>query len=440
VTRETQTERVAVKRVIVVGAGVVGLSCASSLQDYGVEVEVLDRHRVGSGSSWGNAGILSPALTVPLPEPSILRYGLRAVFDPRSPVALPMPPSSRTLAFLARMVRNCTTARWERAMAVYRVLNEQVFSTFDRQHEGGVDAQTTEADFTVAFRDPSETKGILAELQGVAATGQAVEYEVMSGAPARAADPHLSSAVSSVVVIRNQRYLTPSAYVSALADHVRRRGATVNEESAVTGVERRGGAVVLAAAGRRLEADAVVLAAGSWLSPLARAHGVRVPVQAGRGYSFTVACPEPLRGPLYFPTARVAVTPDGGRARLAGIMEFADADAPPRRGRIPAMVRSVRPLLDGLDLEARSDEWVGPRPLTPDGLPVVGATRTPGVFVAGGHGMWGVTLAPLTGQLLAELIVTGRSAPELAALDPLRSGPGRTARWPRHRPGSPPRN
>jgi D-amino-acid dehydrogenase len=424
VTGGTEKDRGAVKRVVVVGAGIVGLSCAWSLQDYGVEVEVLDRHRVGSGSSWGNAGILSPALTVPLPEPSILRYGLRAVFDPSSPVALPVPPSPRTLVFLARMVRYCTTARWERAMAVYRLLNEQVFQSFDRLHEGGVDAQTTEADFTVAFRHPSEAKGILAELQGVAAAGQEVDYEVLSGARARGTDPHLSTAVSSVVVIRGQRYLTPSAYVSALADQVRRRGAAINEETAVTGVERRGKAMVVATTGRPFEADAVILAAGSWLSPLARAHGVRVPVQAGRGYSFTVACVEPLRGPLYFPTARVAVTPDGGRARLAGIMEFADADAPPRRGRIAGMVRTVRPFLDGADLDARADEWVGPRPLTPDGLPVVGPTRTPGVFVAGGHGMWGVTLGPLTGRLLAELIVTGRSAPELAALDPLRAGSG----------------
>ncbi|MST35019.1 FAD-dependent oxidoreductase, partial [Acidimicrobiaceae bacterium USS-CC1] len=112
--------------------------------------------------------------------------------------------------------------------------------------------------------------------------------------------------------------------------------------------------------------------------------------------------------------------PDGDRARLAGIMEFAGADAPPGRGRIPSMVRAVRPLLAGLDLDDRADEWVGPRPLSADGVPLVGATRTPGVYVAGGHGMWGVTLGPLTGQLLAERIVTGRTPELLRPLDPLR--------------------
>jgi D-amino-acid dehydrogenase len=420
VTPGAARDSVEVGRVLVIGAGIVGLSCAWSLQDHGIEVEVLDRQHVGSGSSWGNAGILSPSLTVPLPEPSILRYGLRAVFDPSSPVALPVPPSRRTLAFLTRMVRHCTGARWARAMEVYRVLNEQAFEAFDRQRAGGVDATTAETDFVVAFRHPSEAAGILAELHGVAAAGQEVAVEVLTGAQARAMEPHLSAATSTAIVLRRQRYLTPSTYVSALAEQVRIRGGKITERTPVTAVGPRAGGVVVSGADRQFEADAVILATGSWLSTLAQPHGVRVPVQAGRGYSFTVACREPFRGPVYLPSTRVAITPDGDRARLAGIMEFTDADAPPGRGRIPSMVRAVRPLLDGVDLDERSNEWVGPRPLTPDGIPLVGATRTPGVFVAGGHGMWGVTLGPLTGRLLAELIATGRRAPELLPLNPLR--------------------
>ena len=150
------------------------------------------------------------------------------------------------------------------------------------------------------------------------------------------------------------------------------------------------------------------------------ARGAGLRVYGGRGYSFTVPCTEGFKGLRYFPSARVAVTPQGDRARLAGIMEFGSPDAAPRRERIETIVRSVRPLLHGLDWEARSDDWMGARPLTPDGVPLVGETRTPGVFVAGGHGMWGVTLGPLTGALLAERIVTGVSPPELRPLDPCR--------------------
>jgi D-amino-acid dehydrogenase len=410
----------ALSRVIVVGAGIVGLSCAWSLQDHGIEVEVLDRGQPGSGASWGNAGFVAPALTVPLPEPSILRYGLRAVVDPRSPVALPMPASARTLSFLLHMVRNCTSARWQRAMAAYRALNEQVFAAFDLQRDGGVGEMTNETDVLAAFRHPSESAGLLAELRGVARSGQQVSFEMLSGDRARAVEPHLSRGISNAVVVHHQRYLTPSTYLTALAELVRIRGGKITTSTAVTGVERRSDRIVVAGRDRRLEADAVVLAAGAWLPSLARPHGVRVRVQAGRGYSFTVECAEPFRVPVYLPSARVAVTPDAGGVRLAGIMEFSDADAPARRSRIPSMIRKLRPLLEGLDLDERGNEWVGPRPLTSDGIPLVGATRTPGVFVAGGHGMWGVTLGPLTGRLLADLIVTGRSVPELSPLDPLR--------------------
>lgn len=409
-----------VRRALVVGAGIVGLSCAWSLQALGVEVEILDRGRVGSGASWGNAGIISPALTVPLPEPSILRFGLRAVLDPGSPVALRMPPSRRTLLFLARMARHCTSVRWKRALDVYRALNEQIFEAFDEQQAGGLGALTTPTDFLIAFGHPGEAAGILSELNAVTATGQEVALDVLTGSQARALEPHLSPAISTAIVLHGQRYLTPSTYVTALAEQVRLRGGRIHEQAAVGSVARHGDRVVASSSQGPFEADAVVLATGSWSSSLARPHGVRLPVQAGRGYSFTVRCREPLRGPLYLPSTRVAFTPDRERARLAGIMEFADADAPPDRGRVASMVRAVGKLVDGFELEERANEWVGARPLTPDGIPVVGATRTPGIFVAGGHGMWGVTLGPLTGRLLAELVTTRRTPPELVPLDPLR--------------------
>jgi D-amino-acid dehydrogenase len=101
-------------------------------------------------------------------------------------------------------------------------------------------------------------------------------------------------------------------------------------------------------------------------------------------------------------------------------MEFRSPDAPLDARRIAAIVAATRPLLNGIDFENREDEWVGSRPCTPDGLPLVGATRSSRVFTAGGHGMWGVALGPITGKLLADKIATGDSHPALASFDPLR--------------------
>jgi D-amino-acid dehydrogenase len=147
---------------------------------------------------------------------------------------------------------------------------------------------------------------------------------------------------------------------------------------------------------------------------------VRSVVQAGRGYSFSVPVEHVPSGPVYFPAQRVACTPLGGRLRVAGMMEFRRPEAPLDARRIRAIAEAARPLLRGADLDARQDEWVGSRPCTPDGLPLIGATRSPRVFVAGGHGMWGITLGPATGRLLAETIVTGERPAQLAPFDPLR--------------------
>nr|MDT0665597.1 FAD-dependent oxidoreductase [Micromonospora sp. DSM 115978] len=166
--------------------------------------------------------------------------------------------------------------------------------------------------------------------------------------------------------------------------------------------------------------DAVVIANGAWLAGLARRFGVVTPVQAGRGYSLSVPVDTAPTGPVYFPAARLACTPLDGRLRLAGTMEFRGPDAPPDRRRVDAMLAAARPLLRGVDFEAATPVWVGPRPCTPDGLPLIGRTTSPRVFVAGGHGMWGVTLGPITGRLLAEAVVSGRTPIELAPFDPLR--------------------
>lgn len=193
-----------------------------------------------------------------------------------------------------------------------------------------------------------------------------------------------------------------------VADNVR-SGQTRSESPARTGGEVE-----------RLDADVVVLATGAWLPQLSRGFGVRQVVQAGRGYSFTVRVDPAPTVPVYFPAQRVACTPLGGRLRVAGMMEFQRPDAPLDPRRINAIVGATRPLLNGVDFEAREDEWVGSRPVTPDGLPQIGPTASPRVHIAGGHGMWGITLGPLTGRLLTEAITTGQVPELLAPFDPLR--------------------
>lgn len=410
------------QHVVVVGAGMVGLATAWFLQERGARVTVVDRTGVMAGSSRGNAGWLAPALTLPLPDPAILATGVLAALKPSSPVYLPPTADPRLLAWLVAFARHCTPAKWRSAMTVFTAANREALAAFDAL---AVEEPTKHADpFLAAFRTVQDREVLVEEFASVAALGGATDVELLDEASVHALEPALGEQVSCGLRIRGQRFIDPGRYVGSLADAVRERGGEIALAS-VEKVDRQGAGVVVRTSTGTIAADAVVIAAGAWASRLVRPHGVRAFVQAGRGYSFAVRPQSQPRGPVYFPTQRVACTPLGESGaedalRVAGMMEFRRPDAPLDPRRIAAIVDAVRPMLTGVDWEARTDEWVGSRPCTADGLPLVGATRTPGVFVAGGHGMWGIALGPLTGRLVADQVMQGRTDPLLRSFDPLR--------------------
>ncbi|MEV4548926.1 NAD(P)/FAD-dependent oxidoreductase [Nonomuraea wenchangensis] len=408
------------RSVIVVGAGIVGLSTAWFLQERGVQVDVVDRGGLAAGASWGNAGWIAPGLAIPLNEPAVVRYGLRSLLDPAAPLHVPATLDPGLWAFLTRFAANSRWRSWTRAARANLPLNDECVEAYEVLAANGVSAPVVAAPITAAFRTPGEAEGLLRELRRLEAIGQRVEHTVLDGQRLAEQVPLAGEELTTGVRIDGQRYVDPGAFVHALGRAVMQRGATVYAVE-VDDVRTDGRKAILSSAkGTVLSADAVVLATGAWLPRLARQWGVRVPLRAGRGYSFTVPVERPVHGPVYLPGVRVACTPYQGGLRVAGTMEFRDPDAPQVPARLEALVASVRPLLRGVRLDERSDTWVGPRPVTADGRALVGATSAPTVYVAGGHGMWGMAHGPITGRLLAEQITTGKQPAALAELDPLR--------------------
>lgn len=405
-------------RSIVVGAGMVGLATAWHLQQHGVDVTVVDRTGVAAGSSWGNAGYLSPGKTIPLADPSLWTYGPTALIDPDAALHVPFRVDPGLWSFLARFASHGTMRAWNRTMAALTPINKMALAAFDELTDGGVDAWTREGPFVIGFTAEPHSMAFLREVERVAGHGQDVPVERL--ADPRELAPQLSDAVKVAYRLDGQRFIEPGPFVEALGDAVVARGAELRTGSAVTAVHADGKPEVVLDTGERLAADSVVIATGAWMPQLTRPLGVRMRVQAGRGYSFSVPSDPPPQHPIYLPFQRIACTPYQGRLRIAGTMEFRRPDEGIQPRRIQAIINQARDLLTGVDLDERQDEWVGSRPVTPDGLPLAGATRAPGVYVAGGHGMWGVVLGPATGKLLAKQIVTGEIDPVIAPFNPLR--------------------
>ncbi len=428
------------RTAIVVGAGIVGLSTAHHLRRAGLEVTVLEAEHVAAGASWGNAGWLTPTLTIPLPDPSILAAGLRALASPSSPVYIPPRADPNLLRFLVGFLRHCTWDAWRRSMAALVPLNARALDAYDALAADGLREPTrSDAPFVAAYARESERETLLHELRIIAESGQAAPFDLLDGDGVRALVPAASDRVTAGLVLHGTRYIDPPRYLEALADLVRSEGTRIREGVRVTsvsggdprspagvrvvdhtGVPPRGRTARGDDAGEHLAADVVVLASGARLGELARTVGVRRVVQAGRGYSFTVPVEHVPAGPVYLPAQRVACTPLGGRLRVAGMMEFRRPGEPLDARRVAAIRAAAEPMIAGADFDDRRDEWVGSRPCTIDGLPLVGPTRSPRVLLAGGHGMWGVTLGPLTGELVADTVVSGVVPQILRPLDPLR--------------------
>ncbi|MBB4684477.1 NAD(P)/FAD-dependent oxidoreductase [Amycolatopsis jiangsuensis] len=409
------------RSAIVVGAGIVGLSTAWFLQERGVRVTVVDREGIAAGSSWGNAGWLSPGLAIPLNEPAVLRYGLRTLLDRDAPLHVPATPDPRLWSFLSRFAAHCTTRSWTRAVRANLPLNQECLEAFEVLTANGVDAPTIDAPITAMFENSAQAGALVAELRRLADAGQEVSWTPLTGADLRAQVPQATDRITAGIRLDGQRYVDPGRFVESLARAVVSRGGTIRHRFEVAAIRRHQHAyTVQSASGRTLSANAVVLATGAWLGELARKWGVRVPVRAGRGYSFTVPTEHPVRGPVYLPGIRVACTPYQGNLRVAGTMEFRRPGDPLYQERVDAIIASARPLLSGVHWERRTGTWVGSRPVSADGRPVIGETAAPGMYVAGGHGMWGFTHGAVTGRLLAEQITTGKQPESLRPFDPAR--------------------
>jgi D-amino-acid dehydrogenase len=412
--------RIGPRSAVVVGAGIVGLSTAWFLQERGVAVTVVDRVGVAAGASWGNAGWIAPALSIPLNDPRMLRYALRSLPSRAAPVRIPPSIDPALWRFLIRFAANCRESSWTRAVRANLTLNRECIAAYDVLVSNGVDAPITDAPIAALFRTPADAEHLLGQLQRLQDAGQPSSTTELTGAALREQVPLASSAVTVGIRINGQRFVDPGRFVQALGRSVVERGAELHTVEVVDVHASGDGVRVQPREGPTLTADVAVIATGAWLPALVR-RWIRVPVQAGRGYSFTVPVERPVSGPIYLPDARVACTPLGaGKLRVTSMMELCRPEASASAAVVDAIVGSTSPYLDGVRWPERDDIWVGPRPLTPDGRPLVGQVSEHRIYVAGGHGMWGMKQGPATGRLLAEQIVTGRQPLALREFDPTR--------------------
>jgi D-amino-acid dehydrogenase len=410
--------------VIVVGGGLVGLSCAWFLRAAGAEVTVLEKGRPGGGASRGNAGAICPSMADPLPAPGMIREALANL--PRPDAALHVSPmyAPRMAGFLRRFAQAATRDRYEAGLAALAQLGRDVIPAYDELAAAGIGTHAERAGYLFVHRDRGAAREEREAVSRMASMGLCAEPgDILDPDELRELEPLLSDAVQGGFVLPDERWIDPSMFVDDLAEGVREAGVKIVECSGAERVRSTTAGAVAETVGDAYEAGTVVLAAGVWTKDLTARLGLKLQMYPGKGYSFAVR-PDPLpERLLYFGDAHVIGARMGDRFRVAGTMEFDGTTDRFNRGRVEAIVRGLQPLLDGVDLAERDEEWVGPRPVTPDGLPYLG--RVPGhenVVLAAGHNMLGLTLAPPTGRAIAGLVTADDPGIDLAPFDPARFG------------------
>lgn len=406
--------------VVVIGGGAVGLCCAYFLRLAGAAVTIVERTRCGAETSSGNAGWLTRSLSAPSPGPGVVKQSLKWMLDSESPFYIRPRADLELVAWLWRFARACTAERLESGTRALLAFNQNTFDLYDGLRAQGIEFSMYETGLLFA----SLTEHSLDEYSEVLAEAQRLGYdgavERLDGTSIREFEPALSDAVVGGLFVPSERHVRPESLCQGLASFLGTHGVDIREHEEVVEILPAGDAWTVRTATGDLQAEKVVCAAGPWSSRLLARTGIRLPLEGAKGYSLTMSKPAGApRHAIYFTEAKVGCSPFDDQIRFGGTLELTGFDRTLNERRMRPIERAGSSYLRDWHPGDAPVRWAGLRPLSPDGLPYIGAVpESPGLFVATGHSHLGITLAAATGAALAPLVLEGKLLP---ALEPFRA-------------------
>jgi D-amino-acid dehydrogenase len=414
------------KQVTIVGGGIIGLCCAYYLQKAGNEVTVIERGDITSGTSFGNAGYVSPSHFIPLASPGIIAKGLRWMLSSSSPFYI----KPRLNADLIRWGLNFWKSANEKKMQqniphLNNILRLSRELTSDIKKDLGNHFRMVEAGCFMLYKNPNTEKHEL-ELAKEAA-GLGIDTKIFSAAEVQQMEPDVEVNVRGGILYPADCHLHPGDFMQTLKSHLQNAGVNLQLNTTVTGFEKSGNEITSVITDKgKFSCSEVIIATGSWLPVVTKQLGVSIVMQAGKGYSITY---ENVKRNLHYPAIlvddRVAMTPMGNDLRMGGTMEISGINNYVLIKRAEAIFNASKKYYPNLDLQFPETKkiWNGLRPLTPDGLPYIGRhSKYNNLVLAGGHAMLGLSLAAETGKLVEEIINKQKTSIDCSAFDVERYG------------------
>ncbi len=409
------------KPTLIIGGGIVGLFSAYFLSKEGIEVTVIDRSDLSENCSTGNAGMIVPSHIIPLAAPGMISKGISWMFSSKSPFYIHPRLDMKLVRWCMLFFKAANESQVKKAIPYLKnlsLLSKALYLEFKTEHP----------DAALALQE----KGLMMAYQTEAIEKEEVEFahlarkhgleaEILGPEDLRTVEPNLKLKARGAVLFPGDAHLDPGALYGFLKNYLMEKGVKFMSNTEVKGFEKSGSKVLAVITSQgKIDAEKIVVCTGSWSAELAQMLGFSLPMMGGKGYSFLQENQPEIKQATILTEQKVAVSPYGKTIRFGGTMEIAGTDQSVNKNRVKGIFEAINRYYP--DFQAKFPEedkiWKGLRPCSPDGLPYIGyAPGYSNVLVGSGHSMMGVSLAPATGKVLAELHQQKNTSLELTGFE-----------------------
>ena len=395
------------KEVIIIGGGIIGLCSAYYLQKEGHQIKIVDQSNMNSGTSYVNAGYLSPSHIIPLAAPGVMKKGLKWMFDSSSPLYIKPRFDLDFLKWVWAFSKSCNVKRVKKAIPAIKdiaLLSQELYDEI-KENEN--------------FSFHYEKKGLLmlcqtdkmleAEIKTAQlAIKEGIKAKKMSLNELKKLEPNVKMNVKGAIYYQYDSHTTPHEFMEEMKTYLKMVGVEFYKNEKVENLEIRNGKInAIITNKQKISADEFVLTAGSWSSLLTKKLGLKLLLQAGKGYRIDTSQKTEITIPAIFTESKAAVTPMNGFTRFAGTMEIAGINHNINKVRVEAIAKAVTNYYPEIKLtkDEKESAACGLRPLSADGLPYIGKSgKCQNLTIATGHAMMGWSMATATGKLVSEVI------------------------------------
>lgn len=412
------------KNIIVIGGGIVGLSCAYYLMKEGHAVTVIDKSDMIAGASYVNAGYLTPSHIIPLASPGMMAKGIKYMFNSSSPFYMKPRIDLDFIKWAWHFNRSSTKANVEKAIPLIKDINLLSKELYIDMHNSGEMGKFQLEKKGLLMLYKTKKEGDHEKEVARRAADEGLEVKELSRRALDALQPHLSRDILGAVHYECDAHTTPSEIMTRLKEYLVAKGVQLKKKEAVQHFASNGSKITSVLTDKdKYHPDEVVLASGSWTQQLGKSLNLNLSLQPGKGYRINVHRPLGIVLPAVLMEAKVAVTPMQGFTRFAGTMELSGINHTIRKERVRAIGKAAGNYYETAQIhEAEMEEaQCGLRPVTPDGLPYIGRpSGWDNLTIATGHAMMGWSLGPATGKLISEIISEKKLSMDISGFHPER--------------------